>query len=155
MKVFGAGGGVDEEKRALIERLKTVKDPFEREKILWALEGIKKGVPETRSPREAGKEPSTAEEKARLPVKLPKGLGVLTQYAAPVFCILFGLIFLLQAVLRGLQKRDFASEAGQLISGAIFLLVGFAALQKAKKTVRAAGGTGDRTKTSTSRQERP
>ncbi|MBP9020436.1 MAG: hypothetical protein KBG01_02780 [Syntrophobacterales bacterium] len=144
MKVFGAGGGVEEEKRALIERLKTVKDPFERERILWTLEGMKKSVPKTRSSREAGKEPPAAEEKVRLPVKLPKGFGSLTQYAAPVVFIFFGLAFILQAVLRGLQKKDFASETGQFVGGAIFLLAGFASLQKAKKTGRVAGGPGER-----------
>jgi hypothetical protein len=134
MKELRAPRGSERERQRLIDRLKTVKDPQERAKILWTLEGMRKdSYGPTGSQTQEGEPVAQEKEMPRIPAQPPKGFSLLVQFAAPVFFILFGLAFILQAVFRGLEKRDFASEAGQFITGAIFLVFGFGALQRARK----------------------
>jgi hypothetical protein len=148
MKAFRPMRGSEGERRELIDRLKKVRDPRERERILWALEGMKKdsiGVAQYDKP---AKEPEAPPQKGnRMPVELPKGIGFLTRYAAPLILIIFGLAFILQAVLRGAQRKDFASEIGQFVTGAIFVIFGFVALQKAKRIGQAPESSGEEKKT--------
>ena len=129
-----------EEKQKLIDRLKTVKDPREREQILWALEDMKKASSKTDlSPTPEKETVSSPPGQVRIPITLPKGLTLLTRFAAPILCIFFGLSFILQALLRGLEQKDLTAEVGQFITGTIFLIFGFAALQKAKKIEQMSG----------------
>lgn len=137
MKTFGLMRGSEEERQRLINSLKKVRDPHERTRVLWALEGIKKdssGVARSERPKEPPEAPQ--QMKMRLPIEMPKGIGLLTKYAAPFILIIFGLAFILQAVLRGLQGKGFGPEIGQFITGAMFLIFGVVALQKAKKILQ-------------------
>ncbi len=135
--------GTDRERQQLINKLKTIRDPRERERILWALEGMMKdsyGVAQS-SPGLTQEPPAAPPEKMRLPIQMPKQLGILTRFAVPLFFILFGLVFIIQAVLRGMETKDFASEAGQFITGGVFLLFGFSALLRVRKMVKLPGDT--------------
>ncbi len=132
----------DRERKKLIDKLKTVKDPRERERIFWQLEGMEKDARGVARPYQEPEKPPLPlpgmPEKMRVPVKLPKGVNFLLRYAAPIFFIIFGLAFIFQAAMRAVQSKDFHSEVGQFITGGIFLIFGFAALQKARKTEQAA-----------------
>lgn len=138
--------GTDRERQRLIDRLKTIKDPRERERVLWALEGLMKdSYGATRpSPGLTQEPPAEPPAKMRLPLQIPKQLGLMTRLVVPIFFILFGLAFLIQAVLRGVETKDFASEAGQFITGGVFLLFGFSALQRVRKMGKLPGDAPDR-----------
>lgn len=135
--------GTERERQQLIDRLKTTKNPVEREKILWALEGMRKDSQSPAQPAIGPKKASPAPqaEKIKIPIEMPKGLGQLMRYALPFFFIVFGFAFILQGVVRGIEQNDFASESGQFIMGIIFIFFGISAFQKAKKMVKMSQGT--------------
>jgi len=130
--------GSEQERQQLIDRLKTTKNPTEREKILWALEGMRKEAYKTASPPvEQARGPSVPpEEKMKLPLQMPKGLGQLMRYGVPFFFIIFGFSFILQGVVRGIERNDLASEAGQFITGILFIAFGASAFLRAKKMAK-------------------
>jgi len=128
--------GSERERQQLIDRLKTIKNPVEREKILWALEGMRKDSYKT-APTPGGPAkgpPAPPAEKINIPIQMPKGLGQLMRFGIPFFFILFGIAFILQGVMRGIERNDFASETGQFITGIIFIAFGASAFQRARKT---------------------
>jgi len=137
-----AGGdamrGLERERKQLIDRLKTTKNPVEREKILWALEGMRKdSFPLERSAMGPEKtSPTPPVEKAKIPLEMPKGLGQLMRFGVPFFFVIIGVAFILQGVVRGLEQNDFASEAGQFITGIILVFFGISAFQKARKMAK-------------------
>lgn len=135
--------GSDRERQQLIDRLKTITNPVEREKILWALEGMRK---ESYQPEPSAKGPEKASpvppaEKMKIPLEMPKGLSQLTRYALPFFFIVFGFAFILQGVVKGIEQNDFASESGQFITGIVFIFFGVSAFQRARKIARMPKGT--------------
>ncbi len=135
--------GSERERQQLIDRLKTTKNPVEREKILWALEGMRKDTFRTAQPPGGpGKEPSAAPaEKIKIPIQMPKGLSQMMRFGAPFFFIVFGFAFIFQGVMRGIERNDFASESGQFITGIIFIFFGVSAFQRARKMAKTPQGT--------------
>ena len=135
--------GSERERQHLINRLKTTKNPVEREKILWALEGMRKDVYGSAQPsRGPEKEPpAPPAEKIKIPLQMPKGLNQLMRLGVPFLFILFGVAFILQGVMRGIERNDFASESGQFITGIIFIFFGISAFQRAKKMAKTPHGT--------------
>ncbi len=135
--------GSERERQQLIDRLKTTKTPVEREKILWALEGMKKDSHGATRPSEGPvKAPLPPPvEKIKIPIQMPKGLNQLMGYGVPFFFVIFGLVFILQGVMRGIERNDFASESGQFITGTIFIFFGVSAFQRARKMAKTPKGT--------------
>jgi hypothetical protein len=135
--------GSERERQQLIDRLKTTKNPVEREKILWALEGTRKEAYKTApAPGELAKGPSVPPaEKMKIPLQMPKGLGQLMRYGVPFFFMIFGFSFILQGVVRGIERNDFAAEAGQFITGIVFIAFGVSAFLRVKKMAKMPQGT--------------
>jgi hypothetical protein len=135
--------GSERERQQLIDRLKTAKNPVEREKILWALEGMKKETFRTAQPPGSSEKVSSPPpaEKIKIPIQMPKGLSQLTRYGVPFFFIVIGFAFILQGVMRGIERNDFASESGQFITGIIFIFFGVSAFQRARKMAKIPQGT--------------
>jgi hypothetical protein len=135
--------GSERERQQLINRLKTTKNPVEREKILWALEGMKKDSHGATRPSEGlvKEPPPPPAEKIKIPIQMPKGLNQLTRYGVPLFFIAFGFAFILQGVMRGIEQNDFALESGQFIMGIIFIFFGASAFQRARKLAKMPQGT--------------
>jgi hypothetical protein len=122
----------ESQRQYLINRLKKTKNPQEREKILWALEGLKKDADD--AVHELKRPPITSEptrEAQRIPIELPKGLNLLIRLAVPVFFVFIGFSFVLKGITKGLEGGDFAPEVGQFITGAIFIVMGLVGLRKA------------------------
>jgi hypothetical protein len=130
--------GSERERQQLIDRLKTTRNPVEREKILWALEGMRKDTYSTARPATGPEKmsPAPPAEKIKIPIQMPKGLNQLMRYGVPFFFVIFGLVFILQGVMRGIERNDFASESGQFITGTIFIFFGVSAFQRAKKMAK-------------------
>ena len=134
----------DMERDKLIRRLKTVKDPKERDKIIWALAGKEKDtLGETTTPVQSGKTDTTP-VRGQVPglPKLPIDARKLVNYLAPAIFIFFGLVNLLQAVVHFIQTGQIEAAFPQLIMGIMFFIFGFFSIAKAKK--RAQGVNADK-----------
>ena len=122
----------------LIRKLKTVKNPRERDKIIWALAGKEKGVSDDKPPSvQSSKTDSTRvpERIAGLP-KLPIDARKLVNYLAPAIFIFFGLVNLVQAIVHFIQTGLIEAAFPQLIMGIMFFIFGLFSIAKAKKRVQ-------------------
>ena len=151
------------DRKKLIDKLKTVKDPRQRDKIIWALSGLEKDIPSstkvfgelrTRITKHAREQKSvpvprpiqeqkaapkpSPEQRQDIP-GLPAGVGArqLFAYVVPGLFLFFGLMQLLPALL------DILSTGGaekklfpQLIMGAMFLVFGITGIIKANKKAK-------------------
>ena len=129
----------DAERRKLINRLKTVKDAAERDRIIWALAGQ-----ESKS-EEAGPSPAAAQRGKTAPGKpvprdprnLPKvavDAKRLMGLAVPVFFLIFGITYLIQAILGFMATQRIETELARMIMGGIFVIFGLAGIFKALRT---------------------
>ena len=126
------------ERDKLIRRLKTVKNPKERDRIIWALAGKEKGAPEERpTPVQSGKPDSTPVQ-GQMPglPKLPVDARKLVNYLAPAIFLFFGIVNLVQAAVHFINTGQIEAAFPQLIMGIIFLLFGFFSIAKAKKRIQ-------------------
>jgi hypothetical protein len=126
------------ERDKLIRKLKTVKNPRERDKIIWALAGKEKDVSDDKSPSvQSSKTDSTRvpEQIAGLP-KLPIDARKLVSYLVPAIFIFFGLVNLVQAVMHFIQTGRIEAAFPQLIMGIMFFIFGLFSIAKAKKRVQ-------------------
>lgn len=135
------------ERKKLINKLKTVKDAAERDRIIWALAGLEEKKSEEAKPSPpAGLRGKTAPGKPvpRDAQGLP-GIAVdakrLMGLAVPVFFLIFGIVYLIQAILSYLATRNIETELSRMIMGVIFVVVGLAGIFKA---LRAGGQVPDR-----------
>jgi hypothetical protein len=134
---------MDEDKNKLIEKLKVIKDPIERNRIIWAIAGLEKDVADER-PKPAGPRKTVLspppDQKQNLPA-LPAGVRKWFAYFVPGLFVFFGLMNLLQALMHILPSGKVEAAVPQLIMGAIFLMFGIASFIKARK--KAAGSDQD------------
>jgi hypothetical protein len=128
----------DMERDKLVRRLKTVKDPKERDKIIWALAGKEKAaLQETPTPAKPGKADATpARGQVQGIPKLPIDARKLINYLAPAILLFFGIVNLVQAILYFIETGRLEAAFPQLIMGIMFLIFGFFSITKAKKRVQ-------------------
>jgi len=122
----------------LIRKLKTVKNPIERDKIMWALAGKEKDAFEEKpTPAQPGKvnQAPVGRQVPGLP-KLPVDARKLVNYIAPALFLFFGLINLVQAVGHFIETGRIEAALPQLIMGVMFLVFGLFSIAKAKKRVQ-------------------
>lgn len=152
-------GDSESRRQDMIRRLKTVKDPEERDQIIWALSGLKRGDTGYRSSpglsgwrQKAEKMSSPASASPRVPAGPAPGappetqtgrqtrVGSLVGYVVPVLFVLFGISNIARAI------EAFRAGAGkeevfvQLLIGVGFLLFAVTGLfsGKLKKTMEKA-----------------
>ncbi len=126
------------ERDKLIRKLKTVKNPRERDKIIWALAGKEKDAFEEKpAPAQPGKvdQAPVGGQALGLP-KLPVDARKLVNYIAPALFLFFGLINLAQAVGHFIETGRIEAALPQLIMGVMFLVFGLFSFAKAKKRVQ-------------------
>lgn len=127
------------ERKKLINRLKTVKDATERDRIIWALAGQ-----EPKS-EEAGPSPMAAQRGKtapgqpvpRNPRNLPKvtvDAKRLMGLAVPTFFLIFGITYIIQSIAGYLATGRIEAEIGRLFMGGIFVIFGLAGIFKALRT---------------------
>ncbi len=132
----------DRERQILINRLKTVRDPRERDRIVRLLARMEQYGPgkiqesaedkwslpaQARGPAEAG-EPEEGAEK-----RIPKGASFMLRYAVPGFFVVFGLIYIAQALERLITGEGGQVDLPQMIMGVLFLFFGIIGFLKARK----------------------
>jgi len=137
-----AGKKVRMEREKMIEKLKNIKDPIERDRTIWALSGYENDV--------IGKTPLSAEpfktlqsgppEHTQNLPEVPPGVRHLFSYLVPGLILLFGLINILQALMHILPSGNVQEAIPQLIMGGIFVLFGISGIIKARKQVTKAEG---------------
>jgi hypothetical protein len=125
------------DRNKLIEKLRTVKDPRERDRIVWALSGLKKDAAgDTPMVEDSGKTVSSPphEQKQSLPT-IPTGLRQLFAYFVPGLFLLFGIKNLLEALEHILPSGKIETAIPQLIIGSLFILVAVTGIIKARKKI--------------------
>lgn len=131
----------DMERDKLIKKLKTVKNPRERDRIIWALAGKEKDtLKETPTQVQPGKMDTTTPVRGQMQglPKLPIDARKLINYLAPAILIFFGIVNLVQAILYFIQTGRIEAAFPQLIMGIMFLVFGFFSISKAKKKAHSA-----------------
>jgi len=129
---------MDIDKNKLIKRLKVVKDPRERDRIIWALAGHEKKVASD-TPKPAATQKTVLSplpgQKQKLP-SLPLGARQLFAYFVPGLFLFFGFMNLGQALMRILPDGKVETAIPQLVMGTIFLLFGITGIIKAGKKAK-------------------
>lgn len=132
----------DRERQILIKRLKTVRDPQERDRIFRLLARMEQYGPGKIQESAEGKWglPAQAEgpAEAREPAegvgeRIPKGASFMLRYAVPAFFIVFGLVYIVQALMRLVAREDGQVDLPQIIMGVLFLFFGVIGFLKARK----------------------
>jgi len=132
----------EKERQILINRLKKVRDPRERDHIIrllarmeqygpgkmeesaedkWSIPAQAKGPVEARGPAEAKEQ------------KVPKGTGFMLGYAVPGIFVIFGLFYIVNALARLLSDEGGQADIPQIIMGVLFLFFGIISFLKARK----------------------
>ena len=129
-------------RRELIQKLKRIKDPRERDRILWALSGQEEAffhsapspaLPPKPAPRRSEPErpaPGKAPDLRKMPrinIDVKRMLG----FVVPAFFAIFGFVRIGQAVLNYIASQDIEAEITGLITGGIFLIIGLAGIFRA------------------------
>ena len=148
------------DRKKLIEKLKTIKDPKQRDKIIWALSGLEKDIPEdtkvfgglrTRVAKPAREQKSiprppreqktvltpSPEQKQEIP-GLPAGVGArqLFSYVVPGIFLFMGLVQIMQAISDILPTGRVEAGFPKLIMGGMFVVFGIISIIKANKKVK-------------------
>jgi hypothetical protein len=132
----------EKDRQELINKLKKVRDPRERDRIIWALAGQEEAVfhsanpdvPTSRpAPGRPGPErpaPGKAPDLRNMPqinVDVKRLLG----FVVPAFFMIFGLVHIGRAVLNYIATEDIEAEIPRLITGGMFLIIGVAGVFRA------------------------
>ena len=122
----------------IIKRLKDIKDPVQRDRIIWALAGKEKEVmgenPVPVSPHKGVSPPAGRQEQKR--PQLPVNARKIINYIFPGLFIFFGLMNIVQALMHFHITGQIEDVIPKLVMGGIFILFGIFAIVKAKKQVQ-------------------
>lgn len=122
----------------IIKKLKDIKDPAQRDRIIWALAGKEKEVmgekPVPVASRKAALPPSRRQEQ-KLP-QLPVNARKIFNYIVPGIFIFFGLMNIVQALMQYNITGQLEDAIPKLILGGIFILFGIFGIVKAGKQVQ-------------------
>ena len=132
----------ERDRRELIKQLKKVRDPRERDRIIWALAGYEEAVLRGSSPAVQRSQPRPGEPAPGKPVPgktadiryLPQiniDAKRLLGFVVPGFFIIFGIAYIGQAILNYIAFRRIETEVPRLITGGIFLSIGLMGIFKA------------------------
>ncbi len=129
---------MNREKKKLTDKLRTTKDPRERDRIMWALSGLEKGATRQKpvpvastGKKDEGVPPA---QKENLPAT-PPGLRKFVSYIAPGICLIIGLVNMLEALLRMIQGAHEREYVPTLVMGGIFFMFGITIFIKARKKI--------------------
>jgi hypothetical protein len=135
-------------RRELIQKLKKIKDPRERDRILWVLSGQEEDVfhsapspapwpkpvltsrPAPHRPEPERPSPSKVPDLRNMP-QINIGAKRMIGFVVPAFFAIFGLVRIGQAVLNYIASQDIETEITGLVTGGIFLIIGLAGIFRA------------------------
>lgn len=135
------------DRNKVIKKLKDIKDPKERDRLIWALAGKEKDVlsdkPASFEPRRTAPIPPPGQAQ-KLP-GLPGDARKLIGYVFPGIFVFFGLVNLVQAAMQYHFTGQIEDVFPRLIMGGLLVLFGIFGIVKAKKQVQ--GGNADQKET--------
>jgi len=121
----------------IIKKLKDIKDPAQRDRIIWALAGKEKEVMSEKAipvaPQKGASTP--APERAQKLPQLPVNARKILNYIIPGLFIFFGLMNIVQALMHFHITGQIEDVIPKLVLGGIFILFGIFGIVKAKKQV--------------------
>ena len=125
---------IEADRKQLIKKLKSVKDPRERDRIIWALAGHEqKSFDDTTPAVQPGKTtPGNPMDLRNLP-KITIDPKRMIGFVVPGFFTIFGIAYIAQSILNYLATRRIDQEIPRLITGGIFVIIGLASFLKAIK----------------------
>ena len=143
----------EKDRHELINRLKKVRDPRERDRIIWALAGqdgavfhsVPAPVPPPRSALPPRSTPRRPEPERPVPGKAPDLRNMpqinidakrMLGFVIPAFFAIFGLVRIGKAVLNYIASQNIDAEIPGLITGGIFLIIGLAGIFRAMQPPR-------------------
>lgn len=135
------------DRQELINKLKKVRDPRERDRIIWALAGQEEAVFRSANPDVPlpWPVPGRPEPERPAPGKAPDLRNMpqinidakrLLGFVVPAFFLIFGLVRIGKAVLNYIASQDIETEMTGLITGGIFLIIGLAGIFRAMQPPR-------------------
>ncbi len=125
---------IEADRKQLIKKLKSVKDPRERDRIIWALAGHEqKSSDDTTPAAQPGKmtpgKPMDLRNLSKITIDPKRMLG----FVVPGFFTIFGIAYIAQSILNYLATRQIDPEIPRLITGGIFVIIGLTSFLKATK----------------------
>jgi hypothetical protein len=125
---------IEADRKQLIKKLKSVKDPRERDRIIWALAGHEqKSSDDTTPAAQPGKmtpgKPMDLRNFPKITIDPKRMLG----FVVPGFFMIFGIAYIAQSIMNYLATRRIDQEIPRLITGGIFVIIGLASFLKAIK----------------------
>ena len=125
---------IEADRKQLIKKLKSVKDPRERDRIIWALAGHEqKSSDDTTPAAQPGKmtpgKPMDLRNFPKITIDPKRMLG----FVLPGFFMIFGIAYIAQSIMNYLATRRIDQEIPRLITGGIFVIIGLASFLKAIK----------------------
>jgi len=125
---------IEADRKQLIKKLKSVKDPRERDRIIWALAGHEqKSSDDTTPAAQPGKmtpgKPMDLRNFPKITIDPKRMLG----FVVPGFFMIFGIAYIAQSILNYLATRQIEQEIPRLITGGIFVIIGLTSFLKAIK----------------------
>ena len=125
---------IEADRKQLIKKLKSVKDPRERDRIIWALAGHEQKSLDDATPAiQPGKttpgKPMDLRNLSKITIDPKRMLG----FVVPGFFTIFGIAYIAQSILNYLATRQIDPEIPRLITGGIFVIIGLASFLKAIK----------------------
>ena len=125
------------DRHRIIKKLKDIKDPAERDRIIWALAGKEKEVmgekPAPLAPQKAVSS-SVRRQEQKLP-QLPVNARKIFNYIVPGIFIFFGLMNIVQALMHYSITGQLEDAIPKIILGGIFILFGIFGIMKARKQI--------------------
>ena len=125
---------IEADRKQLIKKLKSVKDPRERDRIIWALAGHEqKSSDDTTPAAQPGKmtpgKPMDLRNLSKITIDPKRMLG----FVVPGFFMIFGIAYIAQSIMNYLATRRIDQEIPRLITGGIFVIIGLTSFLKATK----------------------
>jgi len=127
---------IEADRNQLIRKLKSVKDPRERDRIIWALAGQEQKSFDDTNPTPAAQTGKTTPGKPMDLRNFPKitiDPKLIIGFVVPGFFTIFGIAYIAQSILNYLATRRIDQEIPRLITGGIFVIIGLASFLKAIK----------------------
>lgn len=137
----------EKDRQELINKLKKVRDPRERDRIIWALAGQEEAVFHSVNPDVPPFRPASGPPEPKRPAfgktqdlrNIPPiniDAKRLLGFVVPAFFMIFGLVHIGRAVLNYIASQDIEAEIPRLITGGIFLIIGLVGVFRAMQPPR-------------------
>lgn len=137
----------EKDRQEIIKKLKKIKDPRERDRIIWALAGKEEAVFHSAHPDVPPSRPASGPPEPKKPAfgktqdlrNIPPiniDAKRLLGFVVPAFFMIFGLVYIGRAVLNYIASQDIEAEIPRLITGGMFLIIGLAGVFRAMQPKR-------------------